>query len=51
MKRPHVDYIPPDNAPQWPLEARTMAEAFDMMRQPPKRMTRAELAELYPPNK
>jgi hypothetical protein len=32
----------------WPPHARTIEEAFDTMRQPPRRMTKAEFEKIYP---
>lgn len=45
---PIIRYIPMIGEFKWPLEARTLEEAFAIMRQPGRWLTRAELDLIYP---
>jgi len=43
-----IEFIPPYEGSPWPPHARTLQEAFDIMRPPVRKMTRAELEAEFP---
>ena len=49
-EEPIIYYMPQIVEPQWPIEARTLDEAFAILRRPGRWLTRAEMELLYPPN-